>query len=207
MWVQISSGQGPEECALAAGYFLKALLKECRAKNLQAEVLNTLPGKYDGDVKSVLLSINGNKTNALAQELEGTICWICKSPYRPGHKRKNWFIDVKIFYEVNKLEISKTDVVVEFMRSYGPGGQNVNKVETAVRAIHLPTGLTVTASEERTQAMNRKLAMARLTRLLEEENKKTASDNRRSMWKQHTALVRGNPVRTYEGNDFRRKEI
>ena len=99
-------------------------------------------------------------------------------------------------------------VRLESMKSSGPGGQHVNKVETAVRAIHLVTGLTVTASEERSQYMNKKLALARLSNLIKAMNDENSSNNKRSMWMQHINLERGNPIRVYEGEGFKlRKEI
>jgi peptide chain release factor len=205
MWVQISSGKGPDECSLAVGLFLKTMKKEWSSKGISVEVVSAIPGNYSESFKSVLLSLKGDKIVETVRNMQGTICWICKSPYRPKHKRKNWFIDVEVFHEQDKVNFSKNDVVIAFMRSSGPGGQNVNKVETAVRATHVPTGLTVTASEERSQSMNKKLALARLFQYLNTRNTEQSLDNKRLMWSQHNTLTRGNPTRIYEGEGFKLK--
>lgn len=72
-----------------------------------------------------------------------------------------------------------------------------------MRAIHILTGLTVTASEERSQYMNKKLALARLANLIKAKNDEGDSTHKRTMWMQHNELERGNPVRTYEGLGFK----
>lgn len=205
MWVQISSGKGPDECSLAVGLFLKTLIKEWDSKGISAKQVSTIPGNYPGSFKSVLLSLGGDEIAEATRNIQGTVCWICKSPYRPKHKRKNWFIDVDVFHEQDKVSFSEHDVTTVFMRSSGPGGQNVNKVETAVRATHVPTGLTVTASEERSQSMNKKLAIARLSQYLNARKAEQSLGNKRSMWNQHNTLTRGNPTRIYKGEDFKLK--
>lgn len=207
MWMQISSGKGPAECELAAGLFLKTILKEHK----NANIIDSVPGQYAGTYKSVLLDIDSAEFNNNIKKnigkhtgnSQGTILWICQSPYRPNHRRKNWFIDTEVYPEAELLSFAEKDVRFETRKSSGPGGQNVNKVETAVRALHLPTGLTVTATEERSQYMNKKLALFRLANLIEAENEETGSSRKEALWKQHNQLIRGNPLRVYEGADFK----
>ncbi|WP_010249353.1 peptide chain release factor H [Acetivibrio cellulolyticus] len=202
MWIQISSGKGPDECELAVSLFLKSYQNECKNKGIITNVIDAIPGNISGNLKSVLLSLECQAQ----EELNGTVLWICKSPYRPNHKRKNWFINVEAFQSTEKLNFSEKDVSFESMRSSGPGGQNVNKVESAVRAIHLPTGLTVTASEERSQYMNKKLALGRLSNLIKAINNEDSASHKKTMWMQHNDLERGNPIRIYEGLNFKLKE-
>jgi len=214
MWIQISSGRGPDECELAVSLFMREFQKECADKGIKTTVTNAEAGNIKGNFKSVLLSIDVNERNIddSARNMDdikivsGTILWICKSPYRPHHKRKNWFINVEVLKPLENLEFNQKDVKFESMRSSGPGGQNVNKVETAVRAIHLPTGFTVTASEERSQYMNKKLALARLSQLVRAKNNKENEKHKKDVWMQHNTLERGNAVRVYEGSSFKLKE-
>ena len=139
--------------------------------------------------------------------LEGTMQWICKSRYRPGHKRKNWFVDVSVLPETDEIDESLTadKLRIEKFHSGGPGGQNVNKVETGVRIIHLPTGISVSSTRERSQFANKQDALKKLSVVLSKMNDRSKDKQKNSAWSKHSQIVRGNPVRTYEGEEFIRK--
>lgn len=195
MRIQISSGQGPEECELAVGLLYEELLREGRKLSL----ITCVKGRRKGGFSSILF-----ETEEDLRELEGSVLWICKSPYRPGHKRKNWYVDVSILEQIPRVT-EEMQVRFETFRCGGKGGQNVNKVETGVRLIHLPTGLSVVSTEARTQHMNKKIAMNRLCDLLARQNLDGERREKELAWLEHTRLERGNPVRVYEGSDFVRK--
>ncbi len=205
MWIQISSGNGPEECELAVSLFLQFYQDELARKHIRSEIIGITPGIIKGNMKSVLLSIEDSACKD--DLLHGSILWICKSPYRPGHKRKNWFISLETLGSPQTITLNEKDIRFESMRSTGPGGQNVNKVESAVRAYHAPTSLVATAREERSQYMNKKLAVARLTNMIQSMNAEQNSMQQKTMWQQHNSLERGNPVRTYIGPEFKRSFI
>lgn len=197
MQLQLSSGQGPEECELAVGKLLRALKQEF----LDIEVIEKNPGRRADCYRSVKI-----QTEQDLSFLEGTIQWICQSPYRPGHKRKNWFVDISLCKESYPIEYDETLVRFETFRSSGRGGQHVNKVETGVRAIHIPTGIAVLSTDARSQHLNKQIA---LNRLCEEVAKRNSADieSVKSLARlEHLRLERGNAVRVYEGLDFKQTQ-
>ena len=89
------------------------------------------------------------------------------------------------------------------MRASGPGGQHVNTTDSAVRAIHRPTGLKAIASDERSQNMNKQLAFARLLILLEEKKQNIKKEHKKGRWLQHKELERGQAKRIFIGPKFK----
>lgn len=196
MRVQISSGQGPAECELAVGLFYRQLQKE----RMDMRLVQSVHGKTGRGYSSIMF-----ETEEDMRELEGSVLWICKSPFRPEHRRKNWFIDVSI---LEQLPDAREDMKLRFETfcSGGKGGQHVNKVETGVRIIHVPTGISVVSTEARSQHMNKKLAMNRLCDILADMELENRQKEKELAWLEHTRLERGNPVRIYEGMQFIRKK-
>ena len=149
---------------------------------------------------SMTFATNETIPQSVAAEWQGTILWrSIRNPYRPGHMRSNWFVGVNFFDEVELPQIEEADITYETCRSGGKGGQNVNKVETTVRAIHNPTGLSVKCSDERSQAQNKALARERLLLKLNQQNEKAVAKSQARQWSNHDNLKRGNPVKKFSG--------
>lgn len=197
MIVQISSGiGGPVECELAVSKLFEALCEEYGDIEKVAEH----KGRNEGCYTSVMFTTDQDFSG-----LEGSVQWICKSPFRPHHGRKNWFVDVSIIPEVEEI-CTDPDVRVESFHSGGKGGQNVNKVSTGIRVTHIPTGITVTSTRERSQFQNKQDALRKLNAILQVMKRGSKDKQKNDAWREHTTLVRGNPIRIYEGMDFVRKK-
>lgn len=192
MIIQISAGQGPAECQLAVAKLLMALKKEYG----DIEILSETKGCEKGCLDSVRF-----QTAHDVSGLEGTVLWICKSPYRRNHKRKNWYVDVSIIPDRTEIPTEK-EYRIEKFHCGGKGGQNVNKVETGVRVIHMPTGLMAQSTEERSQFQNKQRAMEKLQERLKDLQREQKESQINAAWKEHNQIIRGNPVRVYEGEKF-----
>lgn len=195
MLIQISSGQGPAECELAVTKLYESLSKEFAGISL----IEARSARNTGCCTSILM-----ETDADLSFLEGTVQWICKSPFRPTHKRKNWFVQVSVIPEAEEIAMDE-NIRWESFRSPGNGGQHVNTTESGVRLVHIPTGIAITSTSERSQFQNKKDALRKLQARLAEENRRAQAKQTNAAWQQHTQIVRGNPVRVYEGMGFKRK--
>lgn len=200
-WLQISAGKGPAECAWAVLKVIGVITREAEAQGLTVRTLEVVSGPTPGTAQSALLSITGETVDGFVDGWRGTIQWTAQSPFRPRHKRKNWFVGIEVLEPIDETQFDTTDaknaVKWETMRASGPGGQHVNRTESAVRVTHLPTGIQATATEERSQHRNRKLALARLADKLKDRVVQKQSAVRTERWQAHQDLERGNPVRTF----------
>ena len=203
--IQITAGRGPAECTWVVAQVLKSFLFEAGRSELTYTVLHREQGIENGTLFSATVQVAGENTDDFISAWAGTIQWIGQSPFRKYHKRKNWFIGVNELKLSDQLTIREDDITYDTFRSGGPGGQNVNKVNTAIRAKHLPTGLFVVATDGRTQLQNKKNARKRLLDLLALKDLESKRANAQANWQNHNELERGNPVRVYEGKKFTRR--
>ena len=201
-WLQITSGRGPEECCWVVARLSECIVKEAEIKGISCKIIEMISDVKSHLPKSVLISLEGDSVDTFAASFEGTVQWIGKSMFRPHHKRKNWYVGVNLFSPPEDNKWSFDQLKIEKMRASGPGGQNVNKRETAVRITHKRTGLSVTAREERSQHLNKKLALSRLNELLKQKESETEMKNQNRRWNGHNRLERGNPVRVYKNEKF-----
>ena len=196
MLLQISSGQGPVECSVGVEKLCKALLKEFAGSRIVS-----VNADYSGHgYKSAIMEFDEDISS-----LEGTVLWVWKSAIRPAHQRKNWYMDLHVIKEADVVgELDLSDCEITTMHCGGKGGQHVNKVETGVRIVHKLTGIVVTCTEERSQVQNKNRAIKRLQSILAAKQEDKNADALNNAWQKHTEIVRGNPIRKYEGERFRR---
>ena len=200
-YIQITSGRGPVECCRVVVLVMSKIIEQARSLGYEVEVVEHEDGPNDGCMFSATLAIESEHAISLKDEWEGSVLWVAqKNPFRPWHRRKNWFVGVHFFKPLQTGTISERDITYETLRSSGPGGQNVNKVESAVRAIHVPTGITVLASDERLQIQNKRLARERLLMKLSAIDEERRLHHNHEVWLNHNSLERGNPVQKFRGD-------
>lgn len=194
-YLQITSGRGPVECCRVVALVLEKILREAQKRKLRVEILEKETGPVNRTLLSAVVALEGASCDVLADEWEGTVLWIARSPYRIHHRRKNWFVGVQTFLLSESREATEDDIRYETLRASGPGGQHVNKTESAVRAVHIPSGISVVASDQRSQWQNKKLATERLLVKLTAWNIEQAMIQAQTNWSNHNSLQRGNPVK------------
>ena len=205
--LHLTSGQGPAECRMAIAHTLQRMREEAGQETATAGIELDIAEVRDGGKhgpQSALVMVNGDGAAAFAARWTGSILWICKSPVRPNHKRKNWFIACQEIEppSIASERIDQADVRYEAFRAGGPGGQHQNKTASAVRATHVPTGLNVVVRENRSQHRNRAISLERLCALLETSKMLNAASDKARLQAAHGELERGNPRRTFRGEKF-----
>lgn len=200
-YIQITSGRGPVECCRVVVLVMNKIVEQAKALGYEIELVEHEDGPEDGCMFSSTLAIEGEEIKSMKDEWEGSVLWVAqKNKFRPWHRRKNWFVGIHFFLPLKSENINERDVAYETLRASGPGGQNANKVETAVRAIHIPTGLTVLASDMRSQTQNKKLARERLIMKLSAIEEEKQMQQTHDVWMNHNTLERGNPVKKFKGD-------
>jgi len=199
--IQVTAGRGPAECTRVVARVVELMMKAARAQELDIRLLESKKGDLKGTLLSAVLIIK-EKENAkkkvldvFIQEWRGTVQWIAESPYRKFHKRKNWFVGVEVFDVKEQLKWDLKDVRLESCRASGPGGQHVNKVETAVRGTHIPSGIQVLAMDSRSQLQNKQLCLERLEAKFMSWQMEQLLARRQDQWQEHNELERGRAVK------------
>ena len=200
IYLQLSTGQSPAECQIFAQFVLRKILREAETAGVQADVFSQTDSKHG--ILSATFALNGAGAEALAQRWLGTLQWIGDSPVRPKHPRKNWYIGV---FRLPQIPVLPDDDSIRFetCRAGGKGGQHVNKTDSAVRATHLATGISVRVESGRSQHANKKRARELLALKLAEQHSAALGQHAANAHSQLYQVERGNPVRVFKRADFR----
>jgi len=207
-YIQLTASRGPAECCWVVAQVLKVFLSEAKSNRVEATVIQREEGDENRTLLSATVQLNGDNLDAFLKTWLGTIQWIGKSTFRKFHKRKNWFIGMfELQFDNSAFVCNDSDITFQAIRSSGPGGQHTNKVSSAVRATHIPTNVSVLASDSRSQHQNRKIAKERLLRILQIKQMEEKASIAQASWQNHDSLERGNAVRVFHGHDFKSKTV
>ena len=201
IWLQLTANTGPVECCLAVSKALARLGVEAQQAGVALRMLEQQDGPAPGTLRSVLIELDGDAGPMLAQRWSGSILWVCESPYRKLHKRKNWFVGGHAFLPP-QVGSDDGQIRYEATRASGPGGQHVNKTDSAIRATHVASGLSVKVQSERSQHANKRLAAQLLASKLADLAASQAQQGKSDRRIQHSRTERGNAARVFAGLGF-----
>ena len=196
MWVQITAAQGPAECERAVAMALRAMEKDAQDHDVALQLIeeNATPAGF----KSVLLQLQGDAARAWLSQWEGSVQCVFASPFRPGHRRKNWFVGIRrCEVPQGDASLDERDLRFQACRASGKGGQHVNTTDSAVHATHLPSGISVKVMTERSQHANKRLARELLAIQLARRNAEHLAGAEQARSLQHWQVARGDPVKRF----------
>ena len=197
--LQIHAGAGGTESQDWAEMLLRMYLRWAERRGYKAEILDESRGEEVG-IKNVTVGITGGYAFGYLKSEHGVHRLVRLSPFDSDHARHTSFVLVEVMPEAEEnvdVKIAAEDIKIDTFRSSGAGGQNVQKVSSAVRITHLPTGIVVTCQTERSQLQNKAIALKILySRILEIELEKQAEERAKLKGKRIEAGW-GNQIRSY----------
>jgi len=205
----IQAGAGGTEACDWADMLFRMYLRYFEQKGYKVEELSKKEGEEAG-IQSVNLQVSGPYAYGYLSTEKGVHRLVRISPFNAQGKRQTSFaaVDVLPVLPESKIELPEKDVeIVTFCRASGAGGQNVNKVATAVRVKHLPTGLTVECVNERSQAQNKRQALSLLKSKLEAIEQAKRDAEMASIYSEKGEIAWGNQIRNYVLDDPRVKDL
>lgn len=197
--VTVKPGAGGIESQDWAEMLVRMYLRWAERKGFRASVIDSAPGEEAG-LKSATLLVEGENAYGLLATESGVHRLIRISPFDQQARRHTSFASVFVIPEIDdriEIVIKPEDLRIDTFRAGGHGGQNVNKIESAVRITHLPSGLVVQCQNERSQHKNRELAMKVLRSRLYEQELEKRQEETRKLDETKRDISFGSQIRTY----------
>lgn len=198
--VSVNAGAGGVDAADWAAMLARMYLRWAERQGFEVRVVEESPAEEAG-LKSITFFVRGRNAYGLLESERGVHRLVRISPFDAAHRRHTSFAAVDVIPEIEatetEIEIKPEDLRIETFKSGGAGGQYVNKTESAVRVVHVPTGIIVASQQERSQAQNRDVAMnilrARLALRAAEERDQRLS----ALRGERHAIEWGSQIRSY----------
>jgi len=204
--LSINSGAGGTEACDWASMLMRMYQRWAESRGWEVEVEDALPGEAAG-IKSVTMIIKGENAYGFCKAERGVHRLVRISPFDSNKRRHTSFASVDTIAEIvesdQEIVIPPNEFQVDTFRSGGKGGQNVNKVETAVRITHLPTGLVVASQAQRSQHQNRATAMTLLLSRIYAQRVDAAKADMERFYGEKGSVSWGNQIRSYVFQPYR----